>query len=128
MQYSPKCKMAMEEVKAVLKKYDLAGVAILADGKGFSEFLNKVDPSWSAAFIQHTAEGQAVRFRVKQKEVGKEKAQELTQDTYRMIEHFADQLGRHSLVYFNLLDMLREHIEIINDDPGNESSHTEQNN
>lgn len=128
MQYSPKLKMAMEEIKAVAKKYDIAAAVVLSDGTGFSEFLNKVEASWSAAFVQHTPKGEAIRFRVKTAEVGKEKAKKLANDTYRMIEHFADVLGRNSLVYFQLLDMLKDYLEVVKKDDGSITGHTEQNN
>lgn len=128
MQYSPKLKMAMEEIKAITKKYDIAAAVVLSDGKGFSEFLNKVEASWSAAFVQHSPQGEMIRFRIKSAEVGKEKAEQLANDTYNMIQHFADVLGRNSMVYFQLLDMLKKHIEVIKNDPGTITGHTEQNN
>lgn len=128
MQYSPKLKMAMEEIKAVVKKYDIAAAVILSDGTGFSEFLNKVEASWSAAFVQQTLKGEAIRFRIKSSEVGKEQAEKLANDTYRMIEHFAEMLGRNSLVYYRLLDMLKDYIEVVKTDGGSITGHTEQNN
>jgi hypothetical protein len=128
MQYSPKLKMAMEEIKAVAKKYDIAAAVVLSDGAGFSEFLNKVEASWSAAFVEHNAKGEIIRFRIKGKEVGKEKAEQLANDTFNMISHFADVLGRNSLVYYQLLDMLRDYVEVIKNDPGSITGHTEQNN
>lgn len=48
MQYSPKLKTAMERIKAILKEYDIAGAVIL-HSPGFSEYLIKIDASYSCA-------------------------------------------------------------------------------
>lgn len=128
MQYSPKLKMAMEEIKAVAKKYDIAAAVVLSDGTGFSEFLNKVEASWSGAFVHHDQNGAMIRFRIKSAELGKEKAEKVANDTYRMIDHFATVLGQNSLVYFQLLDMLKNYIEIVKQDDGKITGHTDQNN
>lgn len=118
----------MEEIKAITKKYDIAAAVVLSDGTCFSEFLNKVEASWSGAFLQHTPQGEMIRYRIKSSEMGKEKAEKVTGDTYRMIEHFADVLGRNSLVYFQLLDMLKEYIEVVKTDDGSITGHAQQNN
>lgn len=36
MQYSPKLKVAMEEIKEILKKNDIAGFVVIHDSDGFS--------------------------------------------------------------------------------------------
>lgn len=51
MQYSPKLKRAIQEIKDILSREDIAGVVILHE-PGFSEFLVKVDPTYSCAKIQ----------------------------------------------------------------------------
>lgn len=128
MQYSPKLKMAMQEIKEVLNKHDIAGMIILADGTGFSEFVNKVEASWSGAFIQHTPQGTMVRLRIKQAEVGKEKAKEMAERTFNMITHFAEMLGKHSLTYFELLDRLKQQWDTEDTDRGRITGEQEQNN
>lgn len=50
MQYSPKLKIAMDEIKQVLKKHDIAGFVVLHT-PGFTEYLNRVDPSYSSTFM-----------------------------------------------------------------------------
>jgi hypothetical protein len=46
LDYSPELKQAMVEIKAVLKKYDIAAHVLLHE-PGFSEYLNAIEPSWS---------------------------------------------------------------------------------
>lgn len=50
MQYSPKLKTAMEEIKQVLAKHDLGAIIVLHT-PGFGEYFVKVDPSYSCAAI-----------------------------------------------------------------------------
>lgn len=50
MQYSPKLKTAMEEIKEILRKHDIAAVVILHT-PGHSEYLNHFKTSYSCASI-----------------------------------------------------------------------------
>src|SRR5439155_20478547 len=47
----PKLKAAMEEIKAVLVKYDIGAVVIL-QSPTHGEWLNHITPSWSAAWME----------------------------------------------------------------------------
>lgn len=49
--FDPVLKAAMEEIKAVLVKYDIAGVCQL-ESKTHGEWLNHITPSWSCAFFE----------------------------------------------------------------------------
>lgn len=65
MQYSPKLKNAMEEIKAVIAKYDIAAVVVLHE-PDFVEYFTKIDPSYScASFIEG-----GVRVRSKAEDFG----------------------------------------------------------
>lgn len=46
MQYSPKLKKAMAEIKAILERYDIGSVVVLHD-VGFSEYHIKINPTYS---------------------------------------------------------------------------------
>lgn len=46
MQYSPKLKKAMAEIKAIADKYDIAAIVCLHT-PGHGEYLLKVDPLYS---------------------------------------------------------------------------------
>jgi hypothetical protein len=116
MQYSPKLKKAMEEIKAVLKTHDIAGSVILHT-PGFSEYLNHIETSYSVA--SHENGG----IRVKSK--GRDH-QHLA-DTVNMIHHFGAISSQQALAYMELEEMLKAKIDIQHGN-GNHSSHTEQNN
>lgn len=70
MQYSPKLKNAISEIKTILEKYDIAGLVVLhtdgyGDNQGFGEYLLKLDPSYSVAKFESP---DFVRFKAKLKE------------------------------------------------------------
>jgi hypothetical protein len=84
--YDPKLKEAMAEIVGVLKKHDIAGYISLVSPT-HSEFCLHPTPSWSAAFWEE--EGK-LRFRVKQKEVGRDEAKKLIELTCHMIYQMRD--------------------------------------
>lgn len=55
-QHSPKLKMAAAEIKAVLEKYDVAGVVqmFVPGTPGFNEYAMHLSPSWSCIEITDT--------------------------------------------------------------------------
>lgn len=63
MQYSPKLKKAMEEIKVILKEYDIAALVVL-HAPGHSEYLHALSPSYSCAKFN----GDELRIRAKLKE------------------------------------------------------------
>jgi hypothetical protein len=69
MQYSPKLKNAMSEIKQILEKHDIAGLVVLhtegGGSQGFAEYLLRIDPSYSVAKFERP---DFVRFRAKLKE------------------------------------------------------------
>lgn len=116
MQYSPKLKKAMEEIKSILKKHDIAG-SIVLHTPGFSEYLNHIDTSYSCAKM----ESGGIRIRSK----GRPK-QDLA-DTVNMITHFGDTNGMVAMQFFEIKEQLKKHVDIDETD-GRHSSHTDQNN
>lgn len=123
MQYSPKLKKAMEQIKAIIKENDIAGFVVLHDSTGFSEYLNAISPSYSCGFI----EGDQIRFKLKTAELGKEKAKMIAEGTYNMVTHFADMIGKHAIGYINAQKFLKDKWG-GEEGTGNETSHTQQNN
>jgi hypothetical protein len=79
MQYSPKLKKAMEEIKAVLNKHDIAASVILHT-PGFTEYLNHVDTSYSCV----TIEGNKLRIQTKGR------SHQHKTDSVNMVSHFAE--------------------------------------
>lgn len=122
MQYSPKLKAAMEQIKAILKENDIAGFVVLHT-PGFSEYLNHFMTSYSCAFLQ---DGQ-FRVRLKTAEVGKEKAKELAEGTWNMVNIMTDIIALHAKGYMDFEDMLKKHWG-GESDSGLHTSHNQQNN
>jgi hypothetical protein len=122
MQYDPKLKKAMEQIKKIIEENDIAAFVALHT-PGYTEYFNKVDPSFSCAFL---ADNQ-LRVRLKTEEVGKEKAKELEKGTFNMITHFSDILSAHALLYLDTEKILEKSWPFKRDNSSG-SSHTEQNN
>lgn len=123
MQFDPKLKKAMEEIKGILAKHDVGAVIIL-HRPGFSEYLNKFNPTYGAVEINGdkiTVKGKAEHYPSKQ-----ERDKHL-ENSINMLTHFQDITGQTFLNCDNILAQLKEKIEWDNTD-GNHSSHTEQNN
>ena len=86
----PKLKTAMAEIKAVLTKYDIAGVVVLAS-ESHMEYLNHVVASWSCATIEQSGRNVLVRVRAKREDFPSKEAQrKCVSDTIGMIMGFAD--------------------------------------
>lgn len=125
MNYSPKLKTAMERIKPILKEYDICATIVLHT-PGFSEYLTKVDSAYSCAKF----EGDFLRIKAKLQEDfdgDKDAWNEKVTDTVNMIQHFADVSANTSMSMYDLLDKLKESVE-IETTRGNNSSHTTQNN
>jgi len=112
----------MEQIKQILQENDIAGFVVIHT-PGFSEYLNKLDTSYSAARL----ENDGIKFRIKSAEIGKEKAKQMATDTVNLFTHLAKQVGHHAMFYLEAEKMLIERYN-PEDFPGNETSHTEQNN
>jgi hypothetical protein len=124
MNYSPKLKTAMEEIKAVVKKHDIAALVVLHTPE-FSEYLFAIDPTYSA--MRFTDRPGEIRIKTDSKEMGKEVAEKFAQDTSNMITHFQDQLDAMSTMIDYLAGILdrvwkTERIE------GKRTDHNQQNN
>lgn len=129
MNYSPKLKKAMEQIKGILDEHDIAGVVMLHT-PGHGEYLMKIDPSYSAAKYE-TIPGEenalGIRVKIKEAEVGKNKAKQLAEDTTNMF-HILTATG--SGLIMQLIDMdefMQKHYNPDHSGPGH-SSHTSQNN
>lgn len=124
MQYSPKLKKAMEEIKAIIAKYDIAALVVL-HAPGDSEYLNAIAPSYSCMKWN----GDELRIRAKLKEDfngDKKKMEEKLAATSNMLRLLSEVGGKQlmsliecSTFVDNLLDSTHTN--------GSHSSHTEQN-
>lgn len=113
----------MEQIKQIVKENDIAAFVLLHDVTGFSEYLNSVEPSYSCAKL----EPDQIRFRLKQAEVGKERAQQIAEGTFSMVTHFANIMSKHALLYMDAAEVLKERWG-GEEYGGSETGHTQQNN
>lgn len=123
MNYSPKLKAAMEEIKAIVKKNDIAAFVVLHDKTQHSEYLNEISPSYSCAKFDNGN----IKITAKASEIGKEKAHKLQNDTYNMFTHLSDITSVHA----NFLTAVKMHLKKIldaEDGDSNHTSHQQQNN
>ena len=80
MQYSPKLKKVIAEIKAIIEKNDLAGFVCLVE-PGNSEYLHVINPSFSAAFF----DGNQVRIKTKDLNLSQAGKQKLLATTSNML-------------------------------------------
>lgn len=122
MQYSPKLKKVMEQIKDILKENDIAGFVVLHT-PGHSEYLNHVQTSYSCATV--TPEG--VRLVLKEKEIGREKAMQLADGTFNMVTHLTNAIAANAGMYMDCHEQLKKKWNGSSYDGGH-TSHDQQNN
>lgn len=96
----PKLKLAMEEIKLVLAKYDIAGAVVLAS-QTHMEYLNAISPSWSCCWFEpQPGGGMLLRVRSKRADYPSRAAQKKSiEDTVGLLMGFADaQLACHQMM------------------------------
>lgn len=124
MQYSPKLKRAIQEIKDILSREDIAGVVIVHE-PGFSEFLVKVDPTYSCAKIQ---DGQ-LRVKSKKEDFKENPAmrEKVVQNTANMLHMLGTNGGHCILPIMEMSSKVDRQIEAEHG-RGRSSSHNTQNN
>jgi hypothetical protein len=104
----PKLKEAMAEIVAVLKKHDIAGIALL-QSKTHGEWLNGIDPTWSCAKM----DGQSLRIKAPAKDYpSTEDRNEAIRLTAGMIYAFRDGAHRIADNMESVLAMLSKYTTI----------------
>ncbi len=125
MQYSPKLKKAMMEIKQVLMKYDIAGTAVIHT-MGHAEYLNHITPSYSCAKIDE----RTGRFELKAKRVhfsnDAERQNKLTA-TSNMLKLLSEISGRNVLSLMQASEATDNFLNAEHGDEGH-TSHSTQNN
>ena len=124
MQYSPKLKKAAEEIKAILKKHDIAGNVILHT-PGFSEYLLEITPSYSAAWLENGI----VRFRARAQDYNGNTMirDQKIKDTLNMLNLLSTTAGENALALLNVSDIF-DKITGAEHGKGSHTSHDTQNN
>lgn len=125
MDYSPKLKTAISEIKAVLEKHRITGIVIIHT-PGFSEYLNHLTAPYSAIKLDPTGN---LRLQLKAKDLpgGEKEAHLLAHDTYNMITHLSDNLQSQAFMYLALKAKLQAQWN-GEDGDSHHSSNTQQNN
>ena len=106
----PKLKEVMAEVRAVLRKHDVAGYMILASPIA-SEFGLEIDPSWSAVRWEDKNTGK-LRIKASTKELGQDAAHKLVDNTVHMIFAMGDLCNHGFQQFTSIARLLRQHVEI----------------
>lgn len=129
MQYHPKLKVAMQEIKEILRKHDIAG-AIALHLPGFSEYHLRIDPSYSCAKFEQIDGQPAIRIRSKLQEDhngDKEAQNKALTDTANMFHLLARAIGVPLMSIIDVSEDLDKKLDTEHFDHGH-TGHTEQNN
>ena len=97
MQYSPKLKKAMAEIKTILSNHDIAGVVVLHE-PGFSEYMMKIDPSYSVAKLNN----EGIRVRTKGSGLSAAQKRKKLSDTSNMLNLLGGTTGTMAI---NLMEV-----------------------
>ena len=123
MQFSPKLKVAAEEIKAILKKHDIAG-AILIHTPGYAEFILELTPTYSCATLHHDH----IHFKAKKEDFNDElKRHKAIADTANMMHSLADGTARNAMMLIKVSEQFTEITGAEHNDKGFTSSTTQNN-
>ena len=129
MNYSPKLKKAMAEIREILDKHDIAGFVALHT-PGYGEHMLKIDPSYSAAKYVTIPEEEnqiGISVRIKTDEVGKEKARDLATYTTNMFHVLTEITGPTAMKLIEMSEYMDDHYNSDHDGPGHEGNNTQNN-
>lgn len=128
MEFSPKLKVAMNEIKEILDKHDVAGLVILHT-PGHGEHFAKINPSYSCAFIDQTPQAEGVRVRAKLSDFNGDSAKrhKVVTDTVNMFQILTDLTALRASQLIDIMEMLKRNLE-ISKTGGKGTSETTQNN
>lgn len=103
---------ALEEIKAVLKKHDVAGFIVVQSPTN-AQYFYGIEPTWSCAKFHPAPGGDVIRIRAKESEYGSKEARDTAiADTAAMIVGFM-QLAEQAVENFTrLAGMLSHHVGI----------------
>lgn len=124
MQYSPKLKKAMQEIEAIIAKYDIAAVVVLHE-PNYVEYLSRIDPSYSCA--SYIEDGIRVRAKTADFDGNVEIRNQKLKDTANMLHNLAKGTATVSLP---LIDTSEAVDKLLGSEHygGDHTSHRQQNN
>jgi hypothetical protein len=113
LNYSPKLKAVMEEIKPILAKHDLAGCVFLYDNdKG--EYFHRLDTKKGVIRMQKTPEGELLRFRSKLADFNgdKEAQKQATEHSVGTLRVLCDMMGNSFMMLEGVYQQISQHIDI----------------
>lgn len=114
--HHPNVLRAADEIRAVLKKYDLAAM-VTVQGPRSTAFVRVINPSWSCCHFEKVDDRVAVRFRSKLEDFPDlETQKKCTEETAGMLIGFHRQAERDMQVMESVLSQLSQHFEITSVD------------
>lgn len=109
--YDPKLKIAMDEIKQILVKHDIAGEIGLVS-ETHSEYCHHIcKPSWSALSFYNIGETIGIRLKVQAKTGGPEERRK-AEATIHMVAQFRDLAVDAFEVYNSIFEMCDVHFDI----------------
>jgi hypothetical protein len=111
--HDPKLKEAMEEIKVILRKYDV-GASVTLVSPTHSEFLYELEPTWSCVRFTNDPKGQpALRFTATLERYGSaEKRQEAAELTTHMLLQIRDLGGKTFMTFEEVRKQLERFFKI----------------
>lgn len=106
MNYSPKLKKVVKEIEEILKREDVAGLVVVHT-PGFSEYMIKLDPGYSCCKI----EGNRIKIRAKEEELGKAKRDQMLSDTANMLYLITQTAGTVIYPFFDISESLDKKLQ-----------------
>lgn len=125
MQYSPKLKKAMEEIKEILLKHDIAGTVTIHT-PGFAEYMNHITPSYSCARIDELNGTFALKAKKEHFLNEAERINKLSA-TSNMLNLLSDVTAKNVLNLINASEITDKFLNSEHEDGGNTSSVTQNN-
>lgn len=122
MNYSPKLKNVIAQIKAILKENDIAGSVVL-HSPGFSEYAIHLNTSYSSA----TFLGGELRVKTDHLPVPNEEKERLLRGTSNMLHHLSTVNGHMALNLIDISDKIDKRLDSKHFGTGH-SSNIEQNN
>lgn len=126
MQYSPKLKRAIEQIKKILKDNEIAGFVAIHT-PGHAEYLLEITPPYSCAEWNATKDSIIVKGKLVHYNGDKEKRDKKLTDTINMLSCLSEVTGQNAL---NLLQVSKQADEVWDAEHtgGGHTSHNQQNN
>lgn len=126
MQYSPKLKRVMSQIKKILSDNDIAGVVVLHT-PGFSEYLTEIKPSYSCAEWMPNGEGVIIKGKLAHYNGDVAKRDKKLTDTIGMLHHLSVNTMQMGLNLGEVSDQADKTWDAEHTGGGH-SSHNQQNN